>query len=237
MTQEIRRVKLRDQVTERIAEMVLSGTYTEGDRLPPERKLVEELGVSRTVVREALNALESRGVVRIEHGRGAVVSGVGLPAVRDTLELYLRSRPETMLELLEVRRALEIEVAGLAAQRATPEDIEAMREANEVMRERIEAPEGYVNADTVFHMLLARSTKNQIFLLMNEPITDLLLESRKITGSLPENARRAVKGHEAIIEKIEARDVAGARLAMTEHLLTTQKDVERFMEGRSEPPA
>ncbi|MBA2376720.1 MAG: FadR family transcriptional regulator [Actinomycetota bacterium] len=233
MKQEIRRVKLRDQVTERLAEMALSGGYSEGDRLPPERKLVEDLGVSRTVVREALNSLESRGIVRIEHGRGAVVSvGSGLPAVRATLELHLHSRPETMLDLLEVRRALEIEVAGLAAQRATPEDIEAMREANEVMREKIDAPEGYVDADTVFHMLLARSTKNQIFLLMNEPITDLLLESRKITGSLPENARRAVKGHEAIIDRVEARDVAGARLAMTEHLLNTQKDVEKFMRER-----
>lgn len=215
--------------------MILSGTFVEGDRLPPERRLVEDFGVSRTVVREALNSLESRGLVRIEHGRGAVVSaGSGLPAVRDTLELYLHSRPETMLELLEVRRALEIEVAGLAAQRATPEDIEAMREANETMREKIDAPEGYVDADTVFHMLIAKSTKNQIFLLMNEPITDLLLESRKITGSLPENARRAVKGHEAILDRIENRDVAGARLAMTEHLLTTQKDVERFMAGEAD---
>lgn len=228
---------MRDQVTERIAHMVLSENYSEGDRLPPERKLVENLGVSRTVVREALNSLESRGIVRIEHGRGAIVSHTGFPAVRDTLELYLRSRPETMLELLEVRRALEIEVAGLAAQRATPEDIGAMRGANEVMREKIDAPEGYVDADTVFHMLLARSTKNHIFLLMNEPITDLLLESRKITGSLTENARRAVKGHEAIIARIENRDVAGARLAMTEHLLTTQKDVERFMRERGANPS
>lgn len=222
-------MKLRDRATEKIAEMVLSGAYVEGDRLPPERKLVEELGVSRTVVREALNSLESRGIISIEHGRGAVVARRGLPAVRDTLEYHLRSRPETMLELLEVRRALEIEVAGLAAQRATEEDVRAMREANETMREKIDAPEGYVDADTVFHMLLARSTKNEIFLLMNEPITDLLLESRKITGSLPENARRALAGHEEILEKIEARDVAGARLAMTEHLLNTQKDVERIM--------
>lgn len=75
--------------------MALSGGYSEGDRLPPERKLVEDLGVSRTVVREALNLLESRGIVRIEHGRGAVVSEGGFPAVRDTLELYLHSRPET----------------------------------------------------------------------------------------------------------------------------------------------
>lgn len=222
-------MKLRDQVTERLAEMILSGEFSEGDRLPPERRLVEDLGVSRTVVREALNLLESRGLIRIEHGRGAVVSGTGLPAVRDTLQFYLRSRPETMLELLEVRRALEIEVAGLAAERATPEDIEAIREANERMREKLHAPEGYVNADTEFHTAITRSTKNHVFLLMNEPITDLLLETRKITGSMAENARRAVKGHEKILAAIEAHDVPAARLAMTDHLLTTQRDIERIM--------
>lgn len=223
-------MKLRDQVTEKLAAMVLSDGYSEGDRLPPERKLVEDLGVSRTVVREALNLLESRGLIRIEHGRGAVIAGTGLPAVRDTLQLYLRNRPETMLELLEVRRALEIEVAGLAAQRAIPEDIEAIREAHEQMREKLHAPEGYVNADSEFHTAITRSTKNHIFLLMNEPITDLLLETRKITGSMAENARRAVKGHETILKCIEAHDVAGARLAMTEHLLNTQKDIEKFMD-------
>ena len=237
MTQEIRRVKLRDQVAERIARMVLSDEYAVGARLPPERKLVEDLGVSRTVVREALNVLESRGLVRIEHGRGAVVAGDGLPAVRDTLQLYLRSRPETMLELLEVRRALEVEVAGLAAERATPEDVEVMRRANERMGEKFDSPEEYASADTEFHTLLARSTKNHIFLLMNEPINDLLLASRKITGSLPENARRSVKGHEAILKSIEAKDVAGARLAMTEHLLSTQRDVERLMENEQGPQA
>ncbi|MDP9455389.1 MAG: FadR family transcriptional regulator [Actinomycetota bacterium] len=230
MTHPIRRVKLRDQVAERIATMVLSDEYAMGDRLPPERKLVEDLGVSRTVVREALNALESRGLVRIEHGRGAVVAGDGSPAVRDTLQLYLRSRPETMLELLEVRRALEVEVAGLAAERATPEDVEGMREANDRMGERLDSPEEYAKADTEFHALLARSTKNHIFLLMNEPINDLLLASRKITGSLPENARRAVKGHEVILGSIEARDVPGARRAMVEHLFSTQKDVEKLIE-------
>lgn len=230
MTQEIRRVKLRDQVTDRIAQMLLSGDYAEGDRLPPERKLVEELGVSRTVVREALNLLESRGSIRIEHGRGAVVAGDELLAVRDSLQLYLRTRPETMLELLEVRRALEVEVAGLASQRATPEDIEEMRRANRRMGASCESPEDYATDDTEFHTLLARSTKNHIFLLMNEPITDLLLASRKITGSLPENARRAVKGHETILKSVEAKDGSGARRAMAEHLLTTQKDVERLME-------
>lgn len=235
MTQEIRRVKLRDEVTKRIAEMVLSGDYEEGDRLPPERKLVEDLGVSRTVVREALNLLESRGFIRIEHGRGAVVAGGGFPAVRDTLELLLGARPETMYQLLEVRRALEVEISGLAAERATREDIERMRGAIEKMREEIHAPEGYVDADVEFHALLARAAGNRIFLLITEPITDLLLASRKVTGSLPDNARRALRAHERILEQVEARDVDGARLAMSEHLAATQLDIERILGEQSAP--
>src|SRR3712207_7575074 len=74
MPQQIRRVRLRDQVAEMLLDMISSGDYGVGDRLPPERVLVEQLGVSRTVVREALNLLETRGLIRVEHGRGAIVS-------------------------------------------------------------------------------------------------------------------------------------------------------------------
>ena len=81
MPQQIRRVKLRDQVAEMLLEKILSDEYRAGDRLPPERILVEQMGVSRTVVREALNLLETRGLIRIEHGRGAVVSANGADAL------------------------------------------------------------------------------------------------------------------------------------------------------------
>ncbi len=225
MPQQIRRVKLRDQVADMLLEMISSGEYRAGDRLPPERILVEQIGVSRTVVREALNLLETRGLIRIEHGRGAVVSANGAHALHDNLGFLLRMQPGTLWELMEMRKALEVEVAGLAAERATAEDIATMRAKLDRMREKIDAPEGYVDADVGFHELLARSARNRVFLMMMEPIVDLLLASRRMTGSNEANAKRALRAHEAILKRVEAKDVEGARREMRKHMVTTEHDM------------
>jgi GntR family transcriptional regulator, transcriptional repressor for pyruvate dehydrogenase complex len=215
-----------------LLDMILSENYEAGDRLPPERVLVEQLGVSRTVVREALNLLESRGLLRIEHGRGAVVSANGAHAVHKNLGFLLRMQPSTLWELMEMRKALEVEVAGLAAERATTEDIAAMRAALDRMRGKIFAPEGYVDADVRFHDLLARSARNRVFLMMMEPIADLLLASRRVTGSKEANAKRALQAHQAILERVEAKDVEGARREMLKHMKTTENDIRATIEDQ-----
>jgi len=99
----MRRIRLKDRAAELLLDMVVSDGLRVGERFPPERELVARLGVSRTVVREALNVLEARGLLRMEHGRGAVVRGEGSRAVRDTLGLLLRVRSRTLWELLEIR--------------------------------------------------------------------------------------------------------------------------------------
>jgi GntR family transcriptional repressor for pyruvate dehydrogenase complex len=212
MRQQIRRVKLRDQVADMLVDMISSGEYGAGDRLPPERILVEQLGVSRTVVREALNLLETRGLIRVEHGRGAIVSADGADALHDNLGFLLRMEPSTLWELMEMRKAIEVEVAGLAAERSTTDDIAIMRVVLDRMRENINSPEGYVDADVEFHDLLARSARNRVFLMMMEPIVDLL-------------AKRALRAHEAILKKVEAKDVEGARMEMRKHMMTTEHDM------------
>src|ERR671914_1390886 len=229
MPQQIRRVKLRDQVADMLLEMISSGEYRAGDRLPPERILVEQIGVSRTVVREALNLLETRGLIRIEHGRGAVVSANGAHALHNNLGYLLRMQPGTLWELMEMRKALEVEVAGLAAERATAEDIAAMRTALDRMREKIDAPEGYVEADVGFHEMLARSARNRVILMMMEPIVDLLSASRRMTGSKEANAKRALRAHEAILKRVEAKDVEGARREMRKHMMTTEHDMREII--------
>ena len=208
-----------------LLEMISSGEYQPGDRLPPERILVEQIGVSRTVVREALNLLETRGLIRIEHGRGAVVSANGAHALHKNLGFLLRMQPGTLWELMEMRKALEVEVAGLAAERSTTDDIAVMRDVLDRMRENINAPKGYVDADVEFHNLLARSARNRVFLMMMEPIVDLLLASRRLTGSKEANAKRALRAHEAILKKVEAKDVEGARMEMRKHMMTTEHDM------------
>ena len=205
--------------------MVISGGYRPGDRLPPERELCDRLGVSRTVVREALNLVEARGLISIEHGRGAVVSGGEPRAVRDTLGLLLRVQPKTLCELLEMRGILEVEVAGLAAERADPEDVEAMRVQIDRMRGSIDAPEGYVDADVEFHALLARAARNGVLLTMLEPVVDLLKASRRVSAARPGNARRALGEHDRVLSAVEAGDAEGARREMREHLANTAEDI------------
>jgi GntR family transcriptional repressor for pyruvate dehydrogenase complex len=210
--------------------MVVSGGMSAGERLPPERELCARLDVSRTVVREALNLLEARGLISIEHGRGAVVSGGNTDAVRDTLALVLRVRPKALWELLEMRRILEVEIAGLAAERATEEDINAMRDQLERMLASVDAPEGYVDADVEFHTLLARAARNGVLLTMLEPVVDLLRASRRVSASRrPGSALRAVGEHEEILRRVVAGDAEGARREMRAHLAKTAEDIEEAL--------
>ena len=226
MKEKIQRTRLRDRAAEQLLDMVISGGLRPGDRLPPERELCERLGVSRTVVREALNLVEARGLVSIEHGRGAVVSGGEPRAVRDTLGLLLRVQPKTLWELLEMRGILEVEVAGLAAERADSDDIEALRVQVERMRGSIDVSEGYVDADVEFHALLARAARNGVLLTMLEPVVDLLRASRRISADRPGNARRALGEHERILADVESGDADGARRKMQAHLANTARDIE-----------
>lgn len=214
--------------------MVVSRGLASGERLPPERELVESMGVSRTVVREALNLLEARGIVSIEHGRGAVVSGGDTGAVRDTLGLILRFRSDALSELLEVRKILEVEISGLAAERAVPADIRDMKFQLGRMRDAIDVPEGYVDADVEFHELLARSVGNEVLLSMLDPVVDLLRASRQVTASRRENAERALREHHEILNCVEQGDAEGARTRMRKHLTATEKDVEAALHAEME---
>ena len=223
---KMQRTRLRDRAAEELLDMVISGGLSAGDRLPPERELCGRLGVSRTVVREALNLVEARGLVSIEHGRGAVVSGGEPRAVRDTLGLLLRVQPKTLWELLEMRGILEVEVAGLAAGRAGPQDVEEMRVQIGKMRDSIESTEGYVDADVEFHALLARAARNGVLLTMLEPVIELLRASRRVSAARPGNAQRALLEHERILARVGSGDAEGARREMRAHLANTAGDIE-----------
>ena len=178
------------------------------------------------MVREALNLLEARGLISIEHGRGAVVSGDSTHAVRDTLGLLLRVRPKALWELLEIRKILEVEISGLAAERAGEGDVREMRGQLSRMETLIEAPEGYVDADVEFHALLARSTRNEVLLTMLDPVVELLRASREVSASRPGSARRALREHEEILRRVEVGDAEGARQRMRVHLMNTAEDIE-----------
>lgn len=222
---------LPKEAAEIISEQIITGKYQPNTFLPPERELCRQLGVSRTVVREAIKLLESSGLVHINRGLGTTVLEAHPESVSRPLKILLRRKTDMVKHLLETRRILEVGIVGLAAERRTEENLAAMKRALQLMSERPSEPEGYVDADIEFHAEIARATKNPTLAILLEPLGDLLHKSRIATFSGSRMVKARMKQHEAIFKMIRQGDAEGAKAAMSKHLSDTQKDLERQKKG------
>jgi GntR family transcriptional repressor for pyruvate dehydrogenase complex len=220
-----RATRLSDKVAEAMLETILTRGLRPGDPLPSERELGEQYGVSRTVIREAVRALTSRGVIDARAGRGLSVAQVAPETVSTSLRLYLHGQEQIpYTKIHEVRTAIEIQIAGLAAGRATDAEIEELREITENMHRHADDREQHSLFDVEFHRALARITHNELFLIMLDSIGPVLLEVRRATFSLPNDPDRAYREHRAIIDAIARRDEDAAREAMRLHLQNAVSD-------------
>lgn len=215
-------VRLADQVAALLSEEIESGRLTEGDKLPTEVELVKQLGVSRTVVREALSRLRNAGLVEPRQGLGVFV----MP--RRIRPLDLEADAETVdtkskvLQIVEVRRAMEGEAAYLAAARATPGDCARMREALTAIDAAVAAGGDGVDEDLAFHRSIAESTGNAVMVSTVRYLGEVLRSGIRVTRA--NEARRADfieavrQEHHAILAAIEARDAKAARAAARRHM-------------------
>lgn len=220
-----REASLTEKTLKHMEELILSRTLRPGDRLPPESKLTEKLGVSKTVIREAMRSLAAKGLIDIRPGSGMYVRGVGSAMVKEPVDLLLRSlllRPD---DVAEVREMLEVRVAGLAAEKAKLSDIEAMEEAIRALTVRNASVEDLAEADVAFHRLLAAATGNPLISILTDCVNDLMLELRLNAFRLdkPRAIELAVQLHSDILERVKARDAEGARRAMEQHLSISQE--------------
>lgn len=220
-----------EQLAERLAQGISSGVYAPGSRLPGERELAAQFGVSRPTVRSALQVLASRGIVTIRNRSGAYVQAPTAKRVSQLL-LHLISHgtlPVTVRDLIEVRRAFEVEIAGLAAERRTQDDLREIGRAlaDTASAEQVDA---WAKADVAFHGALARATHNPLFALIYDALRDVLLEQRLRTGTaLPATRARSFRYHQRIYDRVYAGDGAGARKAMQEHLREAQETMLRYV--------
>jgi DNA-binding FadR family transcriptional regulator len=225
--------RLHRQVMRILIGEITSGALAEGEQLPREADLAAQHGVSRGVARECLRGLEERGLVRVKHGRGATV----LPASEwDTFDpdvlgaMLERSDSARILgEYLECRSILEVEAAALAAERATSEDLEALREAFRTMAAAAErarlnpAAEGlYQEADIAFHRTVIVATENRALARMTEPIHRGLSATVQRLARPEERFERGLPEHERILAAITDGDPDEARAAMRDHLRTVE---------------
>lgn len=210
--------RLYQQIADQIRDLIDRGGYEAGTRLPPERDLAQQLGVSRPSLREALIALDVEGHVEVRSGSGVYVCAVRPdPAPRRTAAMG-----ESPSQLMEARSVIEGEVVVLACARASAAPLARLRELLKGMEAAIERRRARVDLDREFHMTLAEMSGNSV---LSRLVTELFDErhspiSAKISSRF-ENTRTwktALKEHEAILKAVEARDPIAAQAAMRAHL-------------------
>jgi GntR family transcriptional repressor for pyruvate dehydrogenase complex len=218
---------------------IASGALPEGARLPRELELAESFGVSRGVARECLRSLEERGLVRVKHGSGATVRPTSEWDMLnpDVIAAMLGGEQGARLlgDYLECRRLLEIEAAGLAARRATQDDLVALAEALERMTAAAvetaggpSAEDRFHDADVAFHRAVIHATGNHALGRMTEPVHRALAAARRPLARPEHRLERSLPEHRRILAAIADRDPEAAREAMRDHLLTVERYLSEY---------
>ncbi len=219
------RTKLRDQVVQEIMVLLREDNIQPGESLPPERLLSERVGVSRTVVREALTGLEMQGMIELIPGKRPILRNRFDKAIGEALRRVVGDDLEGLRDLTQVRQIFEPEIAALFATNATEAQVEELQQAHERMKRQIDAPAGNIEADVAFHERLLLGVDNHVLISMLRPVSGILQRSRELTTWRRRSPEGALAEHAAVLEHIVARDAAGARRAMVVHMDSTVQDV------------
>ena len=204
----------RDAVSEAVLDLVRSGELKPGMRLPSEPQLAEMTGISRTSVREAVRGLQTIGILEIRRGQGTFVRDIDSSSVVDAQMLMLLDNYQVLLDLVEVRRGIEPLIVQLAAERATDEDIAALREALDQMVES-EKNDNWRPAHLAYHSALANATQNVILMKIWGLIALFLKDSPLVTGS---HSVIDAEVHTNILEAVANHDPDAAVAAMNQHI-------------------
>jgi GntR family transcriptional repressor for pyruvate dehydrogenase complex len=207
-------MNLSDEVAQQIQELVQEGVFKLGEKLPPERELCEKFQVSRTSVREALKGLISKGLLE-KRSDGTYVREKFDNIFVEPLTLLITSKKLNIADIFEARSVLEIQNAGLAAKKATEEDIRRMEECIIKMENPKNTREAVLNYATEFHQMIAKATHNPIL----EDIFKVMFHIFVQDPRSIKNIKKSTAFHRDIYEKIKNRDAAGAEEAMRKHLI------------------
>jgi len=227
----IRTRKIYEQIVDQIGQLVARGQLKPGDRLPSERELVERFQVSRASIREAISALEMMGLIEVRSGEGTYIRQVNIESVVTPLAWMLFIEKDTDLELYETRKILEVQAAGLAAERAEEVEINEMFEALEIMRKDLELLHLGEEADHHFHYAIARATHNKILFRLMNTLSDTMRKSLKSSRSKlyehEETPEKLYDEHFRIYEAIKNHDAEKAQKLMLDHLVGVENHLAK----------
>jgi DNA-binding FadR family transcriptional regulator len=223
-----------------LGEAIVAGRYSMGASIPPEPKLCEELGVSRTVIRESVKSLVAKGLV----STGPKVGTRVLPEDQwnwfDPDVILWKSKAgltrEFLRDLQELRRVVEPAAVRMAAERATPQDLADIASAFEGMRHAVEEGGDYVTNDLLFHQGLLRACHNRMMVQMGKALSALLRTSFEISTSRKDGPKLSLPLHRAVMEAVIAREPAKAEKAILVLIDGAHQDIEQVLSNRKKLP-
>ena len=226
--------RLSDQVAQQLAAEIAAGRLGAGEKLPPESRLVEQFEVSRTVIREAVSRLKSLGLVDSRQGSGVYVTASPPYAPLNFDSRHTESR-EAVVQMAEVRRALEAEAAGLAAQRRSAADVKRLKQTVLALERAVKGGGDGVEEDLQFHQAIAAAAHNPFLIGTLDYLAQFMRGAIGVTRA--NEARRADfaaqvrEEHAAVVSAIEAGDAAKARAAASRHLNNAIRRIENADPG------
>lgn len=211
--------KPADKIIEQIRYLITSGELNPGDKLPPERKLADHLGVGRGPVRDAIRKLEFYGILKTLPQSGTVVAGMGMKALEGLITDVLKLETADFASLVETRVILEVNSAQFAAQRRTKDDIAAIQNALSDYETKISEGHPAVEEDLLFHLKIAEASKNtalkSFMLIITPDIVKNFIELKVCDNA---SFLKTVEEHKKILNFIIDRDPVAAGKAMRQHL-------------------
>jgi GntR family transcriptional repressor for pyruvate dehydrogenase complex len=224
---------LTDEAITKLRNMIQSGELPPGARLPPENQLAAQIGISRSGVREAVKVLESARVLDVRRGDGTYVTSLEpkllLEGVGFAVELL---QPDTLLEVMEVRRLLEPAATGLAAQRISDKQLEVLSGTLQDMRDAASDPEMLMHADVAFHRTVIASARNETLMSLLDGLSGKTVRARIWRGLVLGNVTEAtIDEHRAIHDALQARDPFLAQSAALLHVNSSESWLRAILKG------
>jgi GntR family transcriptional regulator, transcriptional repressor for pyruvate dehydrogenase complex len=216
------------ELVDALGERIQDGRLSAGDKMPTEAAVMQEFGVSRTVVREAISKLQAAGLVDTRHGVGSFVVGAARAAAGFRLAPEKMATLRDVVAVLELRIGIETEAAGLAAQRRSTRDLAALRDALDQFERSVRAGREAIDPDFRFHLGIARATRNPHFAQIIGMLGQTIIPRAREGAGVSKAERRAYllkvnAEHESILSAIAAEDADGARAAMRTHLANSRE--------------
>lgn len=225
MLRAIKKIRIHEEVFSQIHELIKEGRFKAGDQLPSERELAETFRVSRTSVREALRALESKGLIVSRTGMGNFVADLPVESLVGPLARMLIDEKKALADVFEMRKLVEPHIAALAAARASRRDVALLKRIVAKQTEAVRRGETGVEADAELHLSIGRATQNQALQKLVSGLMELLSRSREESLQTPERRQASIDAHRRVIGAIEKHDQARARSEMLHHIEEVEASV------------